>query len=121
MSDLVYRRLRAPSQDGAALIEPPLGEIPGMIVRNQSLIAAWAQSAGAASILSLRSAARTQLLSEALSFTSQYRDVGFVPAVNSTTPLILAGHQPELFHPGVWLKNFALQSLAVATSTDRCT
>ena len=25
-----------------------------------------------------------------------------------TPKLILAGHQPELFHPGVWLKNFVL-------------
>ena len=27
-------------------------------------------------------------------------------------PLLLAGHQPELFHPGVWIKNFALNRLA---------
>ena len=27
-------------------------------------------------------------------------------------PIFLAGHQPELFHPGVWLKNFALGALA---------
>ena len=26
--------------------------------------------------------------------------------------LFIAGHQPDLFHPGVWLKNFALNSLA---------
>jgi hypothetical protein len=26
--------------------------------------------------------------------------------------LLLAGHQPELFHPGVWVKNFALNGLA---------
>jgi hypothetical protein len=25
--------------------------------------------------------------------------------------LIVGGHQPELFHPGVWLKNFALNEL----------
>ena len=27
-------------------------------------------------------------------------------------PIFLAGHQPELFHPGVWFKNFALGTLA---------
>jgi hypothetical protein len=27
-------------------------------------------------------------------------------------PFILAGHQPQLFHPGVWYKNFVLGSLA---------
>jgi hypothetical protein len=35
------------------------------------------------------------------------------PARSSTsTSLIMAGHQPELFHPGVWVKNFAIAGLA---------
>ena len=29
-------------------------------------------------------------------------------------PLIVTGHQPELFHPGVWIKNFATASIASA-------
>jgi len=31
---------------------------------------------------------------------------------NATGPLLLAGHQPELSHPGVWVKNFALHAFA---------
>jgi hypothetical protein len=27
------------------------------------------------------------------------------------TQVVMAGHQPELFHPGVWVKNFALHGL----------
>ncbi len=27
-------------------------------------------------------------------------------------PVIAAGHQPELYHPGVWIKNFAINGLA---------
>ncbi len=27
-------------------------------------------------------------------------------------PLFVAGHQPSLFHPGVWVKNFAIDALA---------
>ena len=27
-------------------------------------------------------------------------------------PLIVTGHQPELFHPGVWIKNFAAGGIA---------
>ena len=30
------------------------------------------------------------------------------------TPLVVTGHQPELFHPGVWVKNFATAALARA-------
>jgi hypothetical protein len=31
--------------------------------------------------------------------------------------LVMAGHQPELFHPGVWVKNFALHGLARQTQS----
>ncbi len=37
-------------------------------------------------------------------------------ALQSAT-LVLAGHQPELFHPGVWVKNFALNGLAHETGS----
>ncbi len=30
----------------------------------------------------------------------------------SHVPLIVTGHQPELFHPGVWVKNFAASAIA---------
>ena len=33
--------------------------------------------------------------------------------VSTSSTWILAGHQPELFHPGVWFKNFALHELAL--------
>ncbi len=34
------------------------------------------------------------------------------PSPEPDAPLILAGHQPELAHPGVWVKHFALNGLA---------
>jgi hypothetical protein len=34
-----------------------------------------------------------------------------IPA-HGDTSLLMAGHQPEVFHPGVWVKNFALCGLA---------
>jgi len=46
---------------------------------------------------------------------------GYAPVANangswgdlaSDSPLFVSGHQPELFHPGVWFKNFLLSSLA---------
>src|SRR5262249_9128048 len=33
-------------------------------------------------------------------------------AVPTGTRLFVAGHQPEFFHPGVWVKNFALNAFA---------
>jgi hypothetical protein len=32
----------------------------------------------------------------------------------SSVRILAAGHQPEMFHPGVWVKNFALHGLAAA-------
>jgi hypothetical protein len=115
MAELLYRRLRAPSDDGAALIDPALADAPAVLDRNRIQAASWNSSAWGSDLAALRSAARAHLLREALDFTSQYRDVDFVPAVSSATPLILAGHQPELFHPGVWFKNFLASSLAKRT------
>jgi hypothetical protein len=40
------------------------------------------------------------------------RQAGEPVADYGDTSLFLAGHQPELFHPGVWVKNFALNGLA---------
>ena len=45
-------------------------------------------------------------------------------------PIVMGGHQPDLFHPGVWLKNFVLYAYAqtvggtainLVVDTDRCT
>ena len=38
-----------------------------------------------------------------------------MPLGRRTRPLIVTGHQPELFHPGVWIKNFAAASIAAAS------
>src|SRR5690606_16461182 len=32
------------------------------------------------------------------------------------TPLLLTGHQAEIFHPGVWFKNFVASRLAAASA-----
>lgn len=101
MSTPIRRRYRAPQEDGAALIDPPLAHIASLIQANRER-----------ELPAFAIAARSSLLSHALAYTSQYRDVGFAPTVTHDTPFILAGHQPELFHAGVWFKNFLLSSIA---------
>src|SRR4029079_10405288 len=67
------------------------------------------------SLADLSASARRLLLSRALGYTTRYRDVpGRWRSIASLgdTPFLLSGHQPELFHPGVWYKNFVLGSLA---------
>ena len=52
-----------------------------------------------------------ELLRAALHYSAQYRDVGAILA-DPAAPVLVAGHQPQLFHPGVWYKNFLLSALA---------
>jgi hypothetical protein len=105
------RRYRAPQQDGAALIDPPPSTFAGLLGQNITPAKGRYDCQGM-SLADLASAARGALLQKAMSHTCEYRDVDFVPPLKHRTPFVLAGHQPELFHPGVWLKNFLLSRLA---------
>ena len=53
--------------------------------------------------------ARIEIAQAAWQYTTQYRDVDFQS--RDRTCIIMSGHQPELFHPGVWFKNFVLANL----------
>ena len=59
---------------------------------------------------------RREAVREILGEARAYHNAAGEPVPETTADsLIVAGHQPELFHPGVWLKNFALNRLAAAT------
>jgi hypothetical protein len=59
----------------------------------------------------LRAWAREDCLRAAAEYTTRLIDAP-VPAPDPSAPLFVAGHQPQLFHPGVWAKNFVLGGLA---------
>jgi hypothetical protein len=112
---IAYRRLRAPRQDGVALCDPPLSQAWALLQQNVSLNSVSSDlELGNRRLSELRWEARQELQILARAYTSEYRDV---PAreVTGQTPVILAGHQPDLVHPGVWFKNFVLSSLAEQT------
>src|SRR6187399_941446 len=111
------RRLRAPREDRGVLVDPPWPELLLLIAANRAATATRREyDVGGKSLTQLSQEARRQLVDEALAYTTSYRDVtsDLSELRVSSSPLILAGHQPELFHPGVWAKNFAIASLAKA-------
>lgn len=110
---LAYRRMRAPREDGAALIEPSLESAGELIRHNAALAASHNVDLQGRSLREVAMDVRRDVVREALEHTRSYRDVN-LPEIGdlATTPILVAGHQPQLFHPGVWFKNFGLGRLA---------
>ena len=109
-----YAQYRAPLE-GEALVAPSWQRQLELVGENQQNHHAYPNSwsMGGVSLAELATQARRDLIASALDHTRQYTNVD-TPGVS--TPVLVSGHQPELFHPGVWFKNFALDSLAKATS-----
>ena len=110
-----YRRLRTPREDRAVLIDPEASLLHNMVDANSEARRGWHHDFQGRSLLELSRQARRELVDEALRWTSAYRDVnpGVEPdAADRDRPIFLAGHQPQLFHPGVWFKNLALGAMA---------
>ena len=114
---LQHHRLRAPATDGEVFVDPPAEQVAHALAEN--LAARESAAHGDYDLQGRRlgdlvSAARGELLTAAHRYTSGYRDG--LPAVATSdagqVPIILSGHQPEMFHPGVWAKHFAADHLA---------
>lgn len=108
----------APRSNGARILEPPAKRVGELLTENRAIIDRSDYDVQGIRLADLASQARQQLVEAALAYTRQYRDVPD-PTVSAaangdreTSAILLAGHQPEIFHPGVWLKNFVLHQLA---------
>lgn len=106
---IARRRFRAPREHGQAFIDLSRSEIAALLADNRRLTY-LKQPRRQRSPDMFTAEARRELIAAAVEFTSQYRDVPEVP--DAATPIVMSGHQPELFHAGVWFKNFLLSSIA---------
>ncbi|MBY0521883.1 MAG: hypothetical protein K2R98_00705 [Gemmataceae bacterium] len=107
----VAPRWRAPAGDADVLIDPPLTDAAPLLKANRDRFASATFQFGGRSLDALRRLARADAFTAARDYLRAAGEP--VPSGNDTS-LILAGHQPELFHPGVWVKNFALNGVARA-------
>jgi hypothetical protein len=104
-------RLETPREDRATLVEPPLDEVSRLVDANLLLRAQYDCDLHGRSLAEISQLARKELLRAARQWTATYRDIGAEPS-DATGLIYLAGHQPQMFHPGVWFKNFTLGELA---------
>jgi hypothetical protein len=102
-------RLFAPADDGAVLASPPLADVRRRLEENRSQFKSVTRHIGSMPLATLRRLAVTEIIAEAKKY---HVSTGEPVPGHTAESLLVAGHQPELFHPGVWLKNFALNALA---------
>lgn len=91
-----FQRLHAPAEDGDWLAHPDPGVWSGLLNRNRELIDSSDAVIGGRPWTEWRSLVRGEI--EGTTEKESFRD---------QSALVVSGHQPELFHPGVWIKNFA--------------
>jgi hypothetical protein len=100
------RRYRAPAGDRAVLADPPLDRWPDLTEANRQLLDTADVTVGRLPLRELRALARREVLAAAREYLPE------MGGRSPDAPLVLSGHQPELSHPGVWVKHFALNGLA---------
>ena len=115
--ELVYKRLRAPSLTGEKLLNPSIPDAVQSLERNALQLAEALYDVQGRALCDLRAAARLDACKLAAQYTAQYRDLPTLNTEHSASPfseqpLLLSGHQPWLFHPGVWFKNFVLSEVS---------
>lgn len=112
------RRPIAPATDGGLLLEPAPSAASAQIAANAARLSHWDYDFQGRRAHILRDKARGELVGLARAFLASH-GLGSPhdrPGAewSSSIPLIVTGHQPELFHPGVWVKNFVTAAAAKA-------
>ena len=104
--------LRAPKTSGSSLVEPPWEAVGALVADTQSDRRQACYDLQGRCLSEVSRQARCHLIAEARRWTASYRDIPPPPDDLASATIFLAGHQPQLFHPGVWFKNFAVGTLA---------
>ena len=100
-------KLATPQLHGESLQVPALSQIDSLWHRNRRNHTQQHET-GRAWLTDLRNEARNEVLQLAACYSQQY---GGFAGSSDNNQIVMAGHQPSLFHPGVWYKNFVLSEL----------
>lgn len=110
-SETVRVRHETPVGHGELLTDPPYAEWADLARENARRARGWTTPVAGVSLAALRDEARAETLVLAAKYSAE---VGVNEAVerDAADLIVMTGHQPELYHPGVWVKVFLLQRLA---------
>lgn len=105
---MVHRKPALPAGHGELLVRPEYAEWAQLAEDNRTRSAAWDFEVAGRGVQELRAVARTEFLQRAAVFSSRLGVSVAAPGDPSAT-IVATGHQTELYHPGVWVKDFLLQ------------
>jgi len=103
------RHYQVPAEDGGILLDPPRNQLAGLLETNREALAALEVSLAGKPLRELRSEVRRDALAAAARYLT---GLGLPAPALHEGPLVVTGHQPAFYHPGVWFKNFLTQWLA---------
>lgn len=99
-----------PQESGEVFSYPQVRQFKGLARANAELLAGSGLSLAGMPLRELRRQARGRILGQAAVYTAA---LGIeAPVVASDALLFATGHQPFLFHPGIWIKHLLVQRLA---------
>lgn len=104
------RPLKVPRTDGAWLQHPSATEVLELVRGNKRAFSDLERDVQGCALSRLRAWTREEVFRSANGYTGGW--AGKVGEFSASAPWVVGGHQPALFHPGVWAKNFALGRLA---------
>ena len=105
-------QVEVPKDDREILIAPATRELPGLVRANGESIRGYGFSLAGRPATELRDAVRKEIIAAAHRYTAS---LGVPSPGSSADPIVMTGHQPEFYHPGVWVKNHVTAKLAAAT------
>lgn len=107
-------RPEVPEGHGELVAQPAYREWAGLVARNREAAGRWEFLVAGVHVRELRAEAARSSRERASRYSSRL-GVPVQDAGGPERPIVGTGHQPELYHPGVWVKDFLLQRIATQT------
>ena len=111
---MVHSKPTLPQGHGELLTEPDLDSWPSLLRANTMAASKWEMPVAGRSLADYRTLVRSQMLDVAREFSTRI-GVQVEAGADDSRSVVMTGHQPELYHAGVWVKNFLLQEVAGRT------
>lgn len=108
---MVHSKPALPAGHGEVLTRPVFSEWSALAQANKTLASSWSFQVAGVPVEDVRSLARCEALAQGAKFSEKLGVAVKAPG-DPDGLIVLTGHQPQLYHPGVWIKDFLLQRLA---------